>query len=372
MKVLILSVTAGQGHNSTGKALVNFFEKTGVECLFLDAFECINPLIAKSISEGYNFSSKLVKPYAKAYRFAELREKNADSLSAAHLANEILASRLGKNINEYKPDVIICTHCFAAAIVNILKQKKKISSYCIGIVTDFTMHPFWEESIHFDYIVTPSELLNMQAYKKGFSDKQILPFGIPIDPKFSAPPLSKQAARSAIGLDTEKLTVLLMSGSMGYGNIEDTVSKLDNIDVDFQTIVVCGNNKDAFLSVSGMEKRKHFEVMGYVNNIELLMDASDCIITKPGGLTTSEALAKNLPMIIVNPIPGQEDRNCEFLLNNGVAMKASETCPLEEVIYQFFCHKDREANMKHNIALIRRPESTKNLCEFVLRLENNR
>ena len=166
MKVLILSVTAGQGHNSTGKALLSYFEKINVDCRFLDAFECINPLIARSISEGYNFSSKLAKPYAKAYRYAELRSKNADNITATHLANEILATKLGKSIDEYRPDVIICTHCFAAAIVNILKQKKKISSWCIGIVTDFTMHPFWEESIYFDYIVTPNRLLNLQAYKK--------------------------------------------------------------------------------------------------------------------------------------------------------------------------------------------------------------
>ncbi|MBQ9922335.1 MAG: hypothetical protein IJO52_09110, partial [Clostridia bacterium] len=95
------------------------------------------------------------------------------------------------------------------------------------------------------------------------------------------------------------------------------------------------------------------------------MDASDCIISKPGGLTTSEALAKNLPMIIVNPIPGQEDRNTEFLLNNGCAMYVTKTSPLDEVLYQFFHYPEKIDNMKKNISLIAKPNATKDICDFL-------
>lgn len=369
MKVLILSITAGQGHNSTGKALMGCFEDMGIECRFLDTYEYISPLLAKTFSDAYNLSTTIgSKPYARFYRLIEHRKKNADDTSAASIINSILASKLAKYINIYQPNVIIGTHPLSAAIMNILRQKNKTSAKLIGIVTDFTMHPFWEESIYCDYIVTANDLLNLQAFKKGFKQEQILPLGIPIDLKFSQSNENKREVRKSLGLDADKFTILLMSGSMGYGNITESVESLDESEIDFQTISVCGNNKEDKKKIDLLDKKKTFLNFGYVDNINQLMDASDCIITKPGGLTTSEALAKKLPLIIINPIPGQEERNTEFLLNSGVAMRASKTCPLEEVIYQFFYYKERMDNMQQCISFLRRPNSTKDLCEFVSKL----
>lgn len=368
MKVLILSVTAGQGHNSTGKALVSCFEKMGVECRFLDSFEYINRLLYKTVSEGYNFTTKVVpKPYSKVYSLLENRSKNADEMSAVRMLSSVLAVKLKKYINEYDPDAIICTHCFISAVLDVLVKKGDIRAKTFGVVTDFTIHPFWEECLHFDYIVTPNDLLNLQAFKKGFKRSQILPYGIPIDPKFASKSSNKAAVRRKLGLSEDKFTILLMSGSMGYGSIETVVKNLDDIPVDFQTIIVCGNNAAAKKKIDALDCKKRIMNLGYVNNVDLLMDASDCIISKPGGLTTSEALAKSLPMILVNPIPGQEDRNLEFLLNNGCAMAVTKTTPLEEVIYQFFYYTDRDENMKRSISLLRRPNSTKDLCDFIVK-----
>ena len=139
---------------------------------------------------------------------------------------------------------------------------------------------------------------------------------------------------------------------------------------DFQAIVVCGNNAEAKVEIDSMRKTKTFLTFGYVNNVDYLMTAADCIVTKPGGLTSSEALAKRLPMIIVNPIPGQEDRNTEFLLNSGAAMAASETCPVDEVIYQFLQNTKRRELMKESIDFLRHPESTKTLCDFIAKVGN--
>ena len=239
-------------------------------------------------------------------------------------------------------------------------------------MTDFTAHPFWEESIHFDYIVTPSELLNLQLLRKGFGIGKILPFGIPIDPKFADETVSKREARESLGLDPDKLTLLIMSGSMGFGNIRNVVASIDRLPNDFQAIVVCGNNAEAKEEIESMRKSKTFLTYGYVNNVELMMSAADCIVTKPGGLTSSEALAKRLPMIIVNPIPGQEDRNSEFLLNAGAAMAASETCPVDEVIYQFLQNPKRRESMLQSIEFLRRPESTKTLCDFIVKTERDK
>ena len=111
---------------------------------------------------------------------------------------------------------------------------------------------------------------------------------------------------------------------------------------------------------------------GYSDKIDLLMDAADCIVTKPGGLTTSEALAKGLPMIMNNPVPGQEDRNVEFLLNAGAAMKVSKTFPIDDAIYNLFINKERRKNLDGSIKSLQKPDSTMDLVSFIIDLIQNK
>ena len=160
-----------------------------------------------------------------------------------------------------------------------------------------------------------------------------------------------------------------MGGSMGYGNMAENVRKIDALDVDrdFQLIVVCGNNAEMKAEIDEIAKtaRHKMLVTGFVKTIPQMMDASDCIITKPGGLTTSEALAKRLPMIIANPIPGQEERNAEFLLNNGCALATSKTCPIDECIYQLLMSDVRLQAMQECIGAIAKPGSAETLGQFL-------
>ena len=373
MKVLVISVTCGQGHNSTGKAIIKMLEDKGIECDFLDAFEYINKILAKFIDDGYKLSTKYAsKPYASFYRLAEHRKKNSDDPGSMKAVSTILSSKLRKYLEEYDPDVIVTTHCFAAAMVEVLKQKGIIHSTNIGIVTDYHVHPYWEQAIHFDYLVVANEFLKYQALKKGFTEEQILPIGIPIDPKFANCNYDKKETRKKLGLDPEKPTVLLMSGSMGYGNIRKTVSKLDAVQSDFQTIVVCGSNASAKAQVDKMRTEKTFLTFGFVSNVDELMAASDCIITKPGGLSTSEALAMRLPMILANPIPGQEERIQEFFLNSGAACAVTKTCGIDEIMYQMSINPIRASQMRSNIDILRKPESTRSLCDFIESLDKNK
>ena len=294
MKVLILSITAGEGHNSTAKAIKAQFDTMPdvEECRILDTYEYLNKPLAKVIAQGYLLSTGMLpKPYAKFYRLAEKRNKTAEDKTATRISNGILAEKLKKYTDEYRPDIVISTHIFAAAIVDIMREKYADCNFvAAGIVTDFCFHPFWEEAVHNDYIITANELMNIRALKKGFKKSQILPLGIPIKPNFSIQK-NKAEMREKHGLDPEKFTVLLMSGSMGYGSIETTVKMLDKINVDFQTVVVCGNNTKAKETLDSLRYRKKFVILGYVDYVDELMDASDCIVSKPGGLTSSEALA---------------------------------------------------------------------------------
>ena len=368
MKILILSVTAGHGHNATGKSLSDYLKSIGVQSEVFDTYKHISTILAKTIDKGYNFSTKnLSKLYSSWYVMIENRkdEKDYDKNSPMRAFHSFLSSKMLAKVNEYEPDAIICTHILPGMLMDILKVKDLLGVPIYCVLTDFVFHPYWEEARNADYIVTASELLNLQAFKKGYKRPQILPFGIPINPKF-AKHEGKSKARRSVGLDPSKFTVLLMGGGVGYGNMFETFSQIDTLNIDCQIIIVCGRNAKLRAKIDEVNKRKRVLCLGFVDNIDILMDAADCIITKPGGLTTSEALAKNLPIIIINPIPGQEERNAEFLLNNGVAMQVTKTCPLDEVIFQFFFFPEKIENMKKNINLLKRPNATQDICEFVV------
>ena len=372
MKILILSVTAGEGHNSTAKALREEFERQGAECTVLDTFQYISPALARFLSEGYLLVTEKAKhAYKVGYRLAEKRRGNEAAVT--HLVDMAFAGDIADFINNDDYGVILFTHPFAGMILDHLKEKKMLSVPTVGILTDFTFHPYWEDCTRNDYVITPAEALLLQGLHKGFRAEQILPYGIPIRPDFMTA-VSREEAREKLGLDPEKTTILIMGGSMGYGNMGKTVQQIDGIryGTDFQMVVVCGNNAEMKAEIDsladGGRLRHRVLTTGFVNYVSLLMDAADCIVTKPGGLTTSESLTKGLPMVIVNPIPGQEQRNTEFLLNNGAASAASKTCPIEECLYQLLSSPVRLDAMEKCVRAMSKADATERVCRFAMEL----
>ncbi|MFT9078583.1 MGDG synthase family glycosyltransferase [Ethanoligenens sp.] len=369
MKVLLLTNTAGQGHNATAKALSEQLNAIGAECRILDSYRYISPPLYQTIARGYLIATSITPmAYGVGYRFAEHKEKSNSKYSVLNAANSIMSLKLARFLRrEFQPDVIICTHIFSAQLINAMKKNGRIRAKTIGIITDFTIHPFWQDVDQIDYFVTASELLTHQAVWKGIDAHKILPFGIPIQPKFSSY-MEKTEARAALELAPDRFTVLVMGGSMGHGNLAGVIEQIDHLDNDFQVLAVCGNNKHAYQKIRRLTTRKKVCVYGFVDNVDVMMDAADCIITKPGGLTTSEALAKNLPILMMNPIPGQEERNVEFLVNNGLAVNVTNTYPVDEALYQLFLYPQKLKNMQSNIQLVGKPHATDDICAFVMKL----
>ncbi len=370
MKILIMSVTAGEGHNATAKALREAFEAQGAECTVLDTFQYISPTLAKFLSEGYLLvTEKASYAYEMGYRLAENRGQGEKAVQ--HLLDMAFAGDIADLICADDYRAIVFTHPFAGMILDYLKKQSMLSIPTVGILTDFTFHPYWEDCTWNDYVITPAEGLVLQGMRKGFRREQILPYGIPIRPDFLTK-TSKAEARAQLGLAPERTTVLIMGGSMGYGNMLKTVRQIDELDYggDFQILTVCGNNKEMKAEIDEAIPTLRHRVLttGFVNYVSLLMDAADCIVTKPGGLTTSEALAKGLPMIIVNPIPGQEQRNTEFLLNNGAAFAASSTCSVAECLYQLLTSPVRRRTMEECVGALARTGAAERVCRFVMEL----
>ena len=370
MKIVIMSVTAGEGHNSTARAMRDYFTAHGAQAEILDTYGYASPTVMKSINQTYLWVSAHAKnAYKLGYRLAEKRRTMKElEFTPAQIIQLPLVFEINEYLNTSKPDAIVFTHPFAGLILDVLKREEKITMPTVGVLTDFTFHPYWEDCTHNDYVVIPSPALRFQAYRKGFTDAQLLPFGIPIHPKFSQS-MPKAEARASLSLDPALPTLLLMGGSMGYGNMADSLAALDALETgtDFQIICVCGNNEKAKAQIDKMETRRRVLNLGFVDYVDRLMDAADCIVTKPGGLTTSEALAKRLPMIIVNPIPGQEARNAEFLLNSGAAVSVNKMCTMEELVCRLFESERRMQSMRLSIDELRRPDSTRDVCAFVMK-----
>ena len=177
-------------------------------------------------------------------------------------------------------------------------------------------------------------------------------------------------ARELVGIDN-KPTILMMSGSMGYGNMFKQLEAICNLPYDFQIVSICGNNKSTKKKIDSHTFPKKVYNIGFSDKVDIYMDACDIIITKPGGLTVSEALAKKIPMILTNPIPGHEARNKEFLINMGVAMTNSKTYPIEEVVAQILTSPKKLQTMENAIDLIRKPEASKTLIEFIEKIKND-
>ena len=367
MKALILTISAGGGHNSTARAVKRGLEQRGITCEILDVFYYLSKLLGETVSKGYEVTIDLKSAYRTVYRQLEKRRSNSYTMSPTRLTSMAMAQKLRGYIDGFDPDVIVCTHIFPGIMIDALKQLGETRARMVAILTDFDFHPYWEEALRFDYIVTACEYLNDKALKKGFRPDQILPIGIPIDPKFASLP-GRDEARKALGLPSERPVALYMSGSMGYGNIEKSVRTIDSSSCDLTTVVICGRNEQAVKKLSRMKLKKDFVILGFTSDVYKYMAAADFIITKPGGLTTSEALASRLPIIIDNPIPGQEERNTEFLLNAGAAMLVTETFSLDDAVHGVVDFPERRRLMRESIDLIRKPNSTSDLCDYISRM----
>lgn len=362
MRVLLLSVRAGYGHHSTAKAIMEYFEENGHTCEMLDIFDYINHRLGNSIQDGYLLSTKyLAKTYGKAYGKLTQKDEPYDKHSILSVLSRFVSKKLGRFVREWEPDIVIGTHSYAGVCISILEDEGVIKCPSFGIVTDFTVHPFWE-STFLDYYVIPDKLLGYEMKKKGIPEDKLLPFGIPIRKQFVSRS-NKKEARGRLGI-YDLPTALVMMGSMGYGNIKNILSEMDSSPHDFQILCVCGSNKKIKAAVDENIWTKPVFTYGFVDNVDVMMDAADFIISKPGGLTTSETLAKGLPMIIMNPLPGQEDRNLNFLVNNGAAIMVNDTYSISEALNLMLDCPWRVALLEESVSRIGKPAATADFYNF--------
>lgn len=374
-KVLILSISVGSGHTRAAEAMKDaILEKDPLtEVEILDTFCYANPLLGKVIIGTY---MELIKVSPLIYHFlytkAEGKHNSSSKREFIRLLNKLTSAKLISYIEKFKPDVIVCTHPFPLGIVNTIKQDLELKTPVIAVITDYTVHPFWVfENVN--YYIIANEELKKGLLRFGVSEEKVKVTGIPIDPQF-ANSVDKLSLIEKLGLSNKSPILLVMGGGLGLGPLKKIVNSLNNLNEDFQILVVVGKNKNLQKNLTELLPffKKPTKVYGFVKNIHEFMEVSDLIVSKPGGLTSSESLAKGVPMVIINPIPGQEERNSEFLINAEVAVKVNEEAELPAVISKLLANPKQIETMKNSARQQGRSDSALRVAEFLLDLAAER
>lgn len=364
MKIIILTVTAGYGHHAAAKALETALRARGAEVIVVDIIKYISTSLYKTVDKGYNLSTKHT-PRGFGAMYHVMQKDNSFRRSASSLLRSgLLSSRITDLFYRERPDVVLASHVFGSLIIDHLLRKKLIRTRHIGVMTDYTIHPFWEDIENLEKLVVCSDLIIPRAIRRGIRADRLLPLGIPVDPAFleSKP---REEACAALGLNPDMPVVLLMSGSMGFGNVAATVARIASTGRQMQLLCVCGKNQQLFQSLASQRYPVPVHLYGFVDNISTMMDAADIVITKPGGLSTTEALAKRKPLILTAPIPGQEEENIDYFLNAGLAMSATDNMPVHELVTLALDHPALLDRMRASIELFVKPHATESLCDYI-------
>ena len=318
MKVLLLSCSTGEGHNSAAKAYGDYLASRGVEAVFRDVLGFAGKNVSQKASEIYN-STLSNHLFGIIYKLGSaISDWTIGKSSPVYWANKKYCSRLGEYIDSNDFDAIVCSHIFAADAVTELKRRGRIKVPTMMIMTDYTMVPFTKDS-DLDWYLTPHADVVDFCVEHGLQREKVLPWGIPVRREFYPPKLTRDEARRICKkefglLDTHKPWFLMMTGSMGYGKIKETVKEiLKSFNDSVEAVVVCGFNDKLKNELSHIATRhRGIHVIGYTEKGPLLMDACDVRFTKPRPLPSTGAAVTNIPIIHTNPIPGCETANAEF------------------------------------------------------------
>lgn len=323
MKILILSCSTGGGHNTAGKAVKERLAYEGHEAVMLDPFTLISERVAKGVGNSYIWIARHIPDFfGFLYKIAGHISSNRHK-SPVYFLNSLAVKHLKAYLEENPFDAIVMPHLYPAEMITCMKRRHMTLPPTVAVATDYTCIPFWEET-ECDYYIIPHKELLEEYTKRGIPEEKLYPLGIPAGMAFSEVH-DKLHAKARLHLPMDKPVFLVMSGSMGFGKMHlfvfELTRKLTN---DEQLIIICGNNQKMYHILRHTYKRnKNVHVTGYTDHVSQYMDASDVIFTKPGGLTSTEALVKNIPIVHTAAIPGCETKNSDFFVSRGLSL-ASE------------------------------------------------
>ena len=365
-RLLLLSVSAGAGHVRAAEALRAAAVEAGHVALHLDVMDFVSPAFRALYTDFY---LKLVEHHpsvwAMLYRIMDRTPPSAPVARLRRAIERLNTLKLREAIAKFAPDAIVCTHFLPAELLMRERARGRVASPVYVQITDFDLHGMWIVPDMAGYFAA-SEEVAFRAQARGIAREKTHVTGIPIMPAFASAP-SRETCAAELGLDGERTTILLMGGGAGLGGLDDVAARLVALDRDVQLIALAGRNAEMLVRLEALAKRHPGRLLahGFTDRVERLMAASDLVVTKPGGLTTSECLAMGLPMIVHAPIPGQEERNCEYLLEQGAALKAIDASALEWRVDRLVAHPERLAAMAARARALGHPHAARDVVRVV-------
>lgn len=323
MRVLILSCNTGEGHNSCGKALLEAIRSHGNVCEMEDAFRFFSPAVSRLISTTFvGIYRHLPGLFRFGYQFSEEHPKVFRQRSAAYRLITAGTEPLYAFLRDGAYDTVLCTHVFTALMMTELLRRHPLVLRTYFVATDYTCSPSCAES-RLDFYCIPDESLRAEFVSCGIPSEKLIPTGIPIRREFFLP-TDRAAARQRLKLSQDCRHLLIMCGSMGCGPIRTLVSLLARqLPPDCCVSVICGTN-DALRRTLMQDHagNTRIRIYGFVRDVNTLMDSADLYLTKPGGISTTEATCKRLPMVFVNAVAGCESHNMNYFIHRGAAVTA--------------------------------------------------
>ncbi|MHB1654161.1 MAG: MGDG synthase family glycosyltransferase [Desulfitobacteriaceae bacterium] len=369
LRVLIFSAKFGSGHVRAAEAIAETIriKAPTAECIHLDFGSFLNKTFYALVKNTYiktiKYSPKLWGMFY--YRTAKISVHSM----VQRFFNGLGSFKLLKEIRALKPDIIVCTYPTVAGVLAHLRSKALLDIPLVTVITDFAVHSQW---IHpgIDLYIVGCEEVYEGLVKRGIDPQIIKATGIPVSSRFERS-ISRETIVKKLGLSPERPTLLVMGGSYGVlPSIKWICEILGSSDLPVQTLIVCGRDKKLYKSLEmAMEGTKNpVRLFGFVENVEELMTAADIIITKAGGLTVSESLAKRIPIVIYKPIPGQEKENARFITKIGGGCVANDQQQLKDVIYDHLEHPTKREKMRFAVEQAYPKKAAERAVEAILQL----
>jgi len=365
MKALILSCNTGQGHNAAGKALKEEFLRRGAECKMLDALRFARPKTSKRASGVYvktatNFPDVFGAVYKVAGKISSSKRK-----SPVYYANTLYGRKLYRYIEKGGYDCVIMPHLFPAEAITYIKKHYPMKAACFFVATDYTCIPFTEETGMDAYFI-PNEELTAEYVQRGILEERLHPLGIPVSKRFEEK-RDKEETRLGLGIGTNGPVILIMTGSMGFGNVCDMASAIEaGLPKDGRVVILGGNNQKLKEKLrKEFQGNRKVQVLDFTTQVDLYMDICDVLVTKPGGLTSTEAAAKGIPMVHSAPIPGCETRNAAFFSRHGMSVLGENEKEAGERVLELLKNPVMARNMvraqKHYI----NAKAAADICDYI-------
>lgn len=371
-RIMIFYAAYGGGHLSAARSIKENIESnyTDVEVMLVDCMEYVNKYVNKVTTKAYSeMAKKAPRTWGKVY----WKSQRGPLAHISTTSNKVLSIKLNKLLKDFEPDIIISTHPFGTQMCAYLKKSGKLHAKIATVMTDYAPHDQWLVFSDFvDYYFVSHEGMKKQLHEKGISNEKIFATGIPLLNKFLLK-YDKSQILESFGLSPKKKTVLFFGGGeFGLGKTQTykIFKSFIQCNENIQVVAISGKNqkmKESFEElVDELHKQDNVKILEYTDKVPELMSISDLVVTKPGGLTTTESLASGLPIVIINPIPGQEEENAIYLEKNKVAVWIKKEDNVQEILNDLFSNPDKIQEMKIRARLISKKNSTKDICKILL------